>query len=188
MPRKKDHKDIFLQSLSGVTPIKKSNKNFKKIKITEDSNPQKNIIKKNANTNLTTEKENKSKTNKDYIIQNTIQTSPLNKKLKKGKIPIDKKVDFHGLSVELAKIKFLKTIDSCFYSNKRCILFITGKGINKNNFEGLHNKLYEGKIRNEILNWANQKNVVSKILNISLAGYSHGGDGAFFVYLRKNKN
>ena len=44
-----------------------------------------------------------------------------------------------------------------------------------------------GKIRGDIFNWANQKEVISKILNISPAGAAHGGDGAFFVYLRKNK-
>ena len=47
-----------------------------------------------------------------------IEKSLIEKKFKKGKIFIDKKVDFHGLSVEKAKNNFFKTVDECFYSNK----------------------------------------------------------------------
>ena len=118
-----------------------------------------------------------------------IQKTYINKKLRKGKILINKKIDFHGYSLEEAKELFLSTIINCFIKNYRCILFITGKGLNKkttNTFQD--NKLYYGKIRNEFLNWVSIKEVQSKILNVQQANSKHGGDGAFFVYLRKNKN
>ena len=60
--------------------------------------------------------------------------------------------------------------------------------MNKNqNSEG-RNKLFYGKIRNEFIKWTNEKGSGQKILNIEQAGMAYGGDGAFFVYLRKNKN
>ena len=63
--------------------------------------------------------------------------------MKRGKIPINKRIDFHGLSVDEAKKLFLKTINDCFINNSRCILFITGKGIEKNtNTNFLGQKLY----------------------------------------------
>jgi DNA-nicking Smr family endonuclease len=37
------------------------------------------------------------------------------------------------------------------------------------------------------MRWIYEKEVASKILTVALAGASYGGDGAFFVYLRKNK-
>ena len=51
-----------------------------------------------------------------------------------------------------------------------------------------NNKLYYSEIRNNFINWTSINKVQSKILNVQQAGPKHGGDGAFFVYLRKNKN
>ena len=181
MSNKKENKDVFLQSLNKVTPLKKSDRNFKKIKSLEVENFKKNKIKSRDKIKLL-DNDNKLNVKKQAL---TIENSPLDKRLKKGKIPIDKKVDFHGLSLEQAKTKFFETIESCFYSNKRCILFVTGKGNKKHDFENTTHKLFYGKIRANFLNWANQKTAISKILNISPAGLKHGGDGAFFVYLRK---
>lgn len=180
----KKNKDIFLQYLGEVTPIKKSNKNFKKIKKTNFSSSKK--YKKNTIINIGL---NKNVQKNDGVDQNfKIEASPLNKKLKKGKIPIDKKIDFHGFSTNQAKKIFIETINDCFYANKRCILFVTGKGINRGSFNNTNKKLYHGKIRNNFLEWVNQKEAASKILNMSPAGFLYGGDGAFFIYLRKNKH
>ena len=108
--------------------------------------------------------------------------------MKKGRIKIDKKIDFHGLSLQNAKTLFLETINECFVQNHRCILFITGKGLyNQNKERHKNKKLYYGKIRNNILEWNQLHIVKSKILNVQRAGPEHGGDGAFFIYLRKNK-
>ena len=181
---KKDN-DIFVKSLIGVKPLKKNNRIIKPI-------PKQKV------TNQTTTPEVKTTEKKE--IQATKRTPPASygnitndlnvmKKLKKGKIPIDRKVDFHGLSTDDAKQLFLETIDHCFLHNYRCILFITGKGINKKeNEEFSSKKLYYGKIRNSFLNWALIKEVQQKILVVQQAATKYGGDGAFFVYLRKNKN
>ena len=144
--------------------------------------------------------ENKLKTTKREKAFDKIQSTPvkpkliieksnINKKLKKGKIPINKKIDFHGCGLEEAKEIFLNTIDDCFLKNHRCILFITGKGASKRNVDNnKENKLYYGQIRSDFINCTAHSSVQSKILNIQQASFEHGGDGAFFVYLRKNKN
>ena len=118
-----------------------------------------------------------------------IQKSGINKKLKKNKIPINKKIDFHGCSLDDAKKIFFNTINDCFSKNFRCILFVTGKGLIKKETDHLQDaKLYYGKIRNNFLDWANHSAVQSKILNVQQASAKTGGDGAFYVYLRKNNN
>ena len=131
-------------------------------------------------------------TNEKIINKKTnfqIESIPVEKKIKKGKILISKKIDLHGYSVNQARKKFFNEIEKCFYSNKRCILFITGKGIKKNTINDFQEKkLYYGKIRNNFLNWISEERVYSKILNVQQADIKNGGDGAFFVYLRKNKN
>ena len=65
---------------------------------------------------------------------------------------------------------------------------ITGKGIRKqkDSYEK-DNRLYYGKIRNSFDEWTKIKGVQEKILNIQEAPIKQGGDGAFLVFLRKNK-
>ena len=86
---KKDNNDYFLEFLDGVTPIKKSDKNFKKIKITNITKTKK-IVQKSKEKVVSKEK-------KDLDLYDfEISKTRINKKLKKGKIQIDKKIDFHG--------------------------------------------------------------------------------------------
>ena len=183
MSEYKKNKDIFLQSIGNVKPLKKSNRNFKEINLSSIKKMK--VVKAEKLSNKITpktkiEKEvNKNNLNKESYLQK--------RKLRKGKVSIDRKVDFHGLSLEKAKRKFFKIIDECFYSNARCILFITGKGIKKSNYDTTHAKLFHVIIRENFQKWVLEKGVASKILSVTPAGFSHDGDGAFFVYLRKSK-
>ena len=180
----KDDNNIFLKSLAGVKPLKKNNKITKPIPKPIESNTPRTTIKE-AESDKIYEKA-KNVTTQQKIV---IQKSDINKKLKKNKIPINRKIDFHGCSLEEAKKIFFNTINDCFSKNFRCILFITGKGsIKKENNYSQDTMLYYGKIRNNFLNWVNHNAVQSKILNVQQANAKTGGDGAFFVYLRKNKN
>ena len=181
MTDNKKNDDIFLQSIGKVVPLKK-NKNFKQIK--------KVIIKIKNKTNEETKIE--TTTSEKIINKKTnfqIESIPVEKKIKKGKILINKKIDLHGYSVNQARKKFFNEIEKCFYSNKRCILFITGKGLKKSNQaeKSLDTKLFHGKIRENFLKWVYEKDISTKILSVVPAGISYGGDGAFFVYLRKQK-
>ena len=181
----KNDNDIFIKSLVGVKPIKKSNKIKKPIP------KQKILIKTTIPTGKTAEEKPNSSTKKKINTPYKFATNETHiiKKLKKGKISIDKKVDFHGLSLDEAKQLFLDTINFCFFHNYRCILFITGKGINKKeNDEFFSHKLYYSKIRNSLLSWTSIKEAQQKILAVQQAAAKYGGDGAFFVYLRKNKS
>ena len=118
-------KDAFLNAIAGTTPIKKSNKNYKPISKNKINQERKN--KKKLETKPEIPKEKNIFQEEETYTRFKIEKSKLNKKLKKGSVSIDRKVDFHGLTIEEAKIKFFETIDSCIFTNKRCILFVTGK-------------------------------------------------------------
>ena len=180
---KKNNDDIFLKSLVGVSPLKKSNKVSKELPIQRDPQPNKSQTNKTKATSQNTSSTNKKNTQKFQIEKNTN-----NKKLKKGKIPINVKIDFHGMAYNDAKELFISSINQCFTDNKRCILYITGKGIRKqkNSYEK-DSRLYYGKIRNSFDEWTKTKGVQEKILNIQEAPIKLGGVGAFLVFLRKNK-
>lgn len=173
--------DVFLNLIKGVSPLKKNNKVKKVIPINEKKQPIKNIPQffiKPKDHNIT------EKINSSF----EIEKNNTNKLLKKGRIKIDKKIDFHGLSLLDAEELFVLTVKSCYKKNKRCILFVTGKGIlKKNNEEQVETKLYYGKIRNNFLLWTKKQELKSFILNVEQAGIEQGADGAFLIYLRKRK-
>ena len=177
-----ENEDVFLKSIAGTSPLKKNNK-----------------IKKEAPKISLKEYEvsNKTTFNKiDKLEMPIIKKKELNntgfeeigvrKKIKQGKIKIEKKIDFHGLSLLEAEDLFINSIKTCYEKNLRCILFVTGKGLTNKNSEE-KNKLYYGKIRNNFVSWVSRQEIKKYILTYDQATIEFGADGAFFVYLRKKK-
>ena len=80
-----------------------------------------------------------------------------------------------------------QNIIKCFFSDQRCLLFITGKGLSTN-LRKKNNKLFFGKLRASIRDWVYNKGNQEKILYFAQAHDKHGGQGSFYIYLRKNKN
>ena len=119
--RKKD-KEAFLKSITGTKPIQKKD-NIKKSIITNENLNTKNIktkkiiIKKLVEPQVIT-----TGIKKNY--KNKIEITKINKKLKKGKIPPDKKIDFHGMTLVESEELLYNTVLNCYNANKRCILFV----------------------------------------------------------------
>ena len=181
---KKKDKDAFLRSITGTKPIQKKD-NIKKSIITnenlntENIKTKKIVIKKiiESKTTTTEKKENN---------KNKIEITKINKKLKRGKIPPNKKIDFHGMSLIEAEELLSKTVINCYNTNKRCILFVTGKGVNKKETDFRNEtRLYYGKIRSAFSSWIRKPEIEKYILGVEQANMEFGADGAFFVYLRK---
>ena len=183
MKKEKDNdNDLFLLSLKGTRPIKKTDK------ITRPIPKQQKHITKKTEIEHTTALEKKPHPKLKTRSEHKIEINKNNKKLRKGKIPIDKKIDLHGLSLMSAKDVFEQTILECFKKNLRCLLFITGKGLKTEAGQGLSDaRLYHGKIRNDFVGWTEDARHSKIILNVQQASAQYGGDGAFFVYLRKKK-
>ena len=179
-----DDDSAFLKSIVGAPPIKKNNKLEKKT-------PLASVLKKKQTKKKEAEIIKKIDSFKGNAVQNTpfsFKGTPLNKKLKKGKIPIDKKIDFHGMAVFEAEILFSETVINCYENNYRSLLFVTGKGVLKKNNENSDQvKLYYGKIRGAFFSWVKKNELQKYILAVEQASIEYGADGAFFVYLRKNK-
>ena len=182
----KKNKDVFLDFVKGATPIKKTNKQTRPVPKINNITELKNLKKDTSSVAPTLKEKQKNIPHTKFKIEKI----NINKKLKKRQIYIEKKIDFHGHTLIQAKLIFIKTINDCFFEKKRCILFITGKGVrNKSTSTNEQTKrLYYGKIRNNFMNWVELEEVVQKILSVEKAGTTYGCDGAFIIYLRKNKN
>ena len=123
----------FLNSIKGVKPIIKKNTLEKKI-------PPKNTKYKNiTNPKEKTKQTVKTLTKISKFSNFSIQKSNINKRLKKGKIPIDKKIDFHGLSVLDSEILFFGDASTDYNAAK--ISNIDFIAINADNYyqDAIHN-------------------------------------------------
>ena len=179
--------DFFEKILSDVKKLKNDKKTKEsKIKINfQDQSQTKddslNPVPKKTNTPIKPA-EKKPKTLKNLKIEDG---QNFYKKVRRGKIKIDKKLDLHGLRLIEAEKEFDNAILTSYLFNKRCLLVITGKGTRKTNNQNKEKKLYYGKIREKIPEWTRKKTNINKILYFTQAGPEHGGDGSFYVYLRK---
>ena len=181
---KKKDKEAFLRSITGAKPIQKKNNIKKNILENENLKTEKIKTKKIIIKNLVQPKTTATEPIKNN--KNKIEITKINKKLKKGKIPPNHKVDFHGMSLFEAEELLCNVIINCYNTNKRCILFVTGKGVNKKETDHRNEtKLYYGKIRSAFSSWIRKPEIEKYILGVEQASIGYGADGAFFVYLRK---
>ncbi len=181
---KKKDKEAFLRSITGTKPIQKKNNIKKNILENENLKTEQIKTRKIIIKNLVEPKTISTEPKKNN--KNKIEITKINKKLKKGKIPPDKKIDFHGMSLVGAEELLCNTVINCYNKNKRCILFVTGKGVNKKETDYKNEtRLYYGKIRNAFTSWIRKPEIEKYILGVEQASVEYGADGAFFVYLRK---
>ena len=106
--------------------------------------------------------------------------------LKRGKIKPEKILDLHGLTSVEAKTKAIEFTKINFNLGLRLLLIITGKGkikINDLNRE----ELKTGVLRKSLKSWLYESDLRPYILGIISSHISHGGEGAFYVYLKNNK-
>lgn len=100
-------------------------------------------------------------------------------KLRKGRIHLDDYYDFHGISLIEAKFKLNQLIDMWYENGKRCVLLITGKG--------KRSPKENETIRQNIGHWLNEYEIRPKILAFTKAQPKDGGEGAFYILLRRKK-
>lgn len=96
-----------------------------------------------------------------------------------AKKPYDYKLDLHGLSLQQAFNQFKGIIERSYYNKLRVILVVTGKGKNSEKGSGL--------IKREFVFWTELPEIKDKISGVSVADIKHGGDGAFYVSIKRSK-
>ena len=125
------------------------------------------------------QKKNKNLTVTPIHFSKENHTSGLSKKnikeLNSGKFKVQSKIDLHGYKLKEAKILFFEFLQNSFYSNKRNVLVISGKGVNGN-----------GKIKLSIPVWITSSSLSPLIYFYSFAAPKDGGNGAYYIRLRKN--
>ncbi|MGH6967791.1 MAG: Smr/MutS family protein, partial [Stellaceae bacterium] len=97
-------------------------------------------------------------------------------RLKHGEMPIEARLDLHGLTQEAAHRALVRFIDEATADGARLTLVITGKG-----------RSGEGVLREAVPRWLTERANRARILAVMPAAAKHGGSGALYVLLRRTR-
>lgn len=98
-----------------------------------------------------------------------------------------RKLDLHGFSLDEANKKVKNFIIESFEKNYEKLLIITGKGLRSKAYENPYISESLNVLKNSIPNFINNdKDLQSKIIRLSQAPLKDGGEGAFYIFLKKN--
>lgn len=104
-------------------------------------------------------------------------------KLKKGRYPVDVTVDLHGLTQEAAHKRMRTVLLNAHARQQRCVLVITGKGKSGKGKSGEG----AGVIKRRVPDWLNEPALRAIVLRTETAKPEHGGSGALYVLLRRQR-
>lgn len=97
--------------------------------------------------------------------------------LRRGQLPIDARLDLHGLGAEAARERVADFLRDKRARGERCVLVIHGKGS--------HSPGGGGVLRGEIAAWLSQGRAREHVAAFATARQEDGGDGALYVALRR---
>jgi DNA-nicking Smr family endonuclease len=124
-------------------------------------------------------------------IQDSIRQAPVQMdhksfgKLKRGKLRPEGKIDLHGMTLDRAHPALMGFVMNAHAHGKRLILVVTGKG--KQRDEGGPIPVRHGVLRHQVPQWLSMQPMKSVVLQVAQAHISHGGGGAYYVYLRRHR-
>lgn len=103
------------------------------------------------------------------------------RRLIRGELAIDARLDLHGLTREAAHRRLDQFLRRAEGEGWRCLLVITGRG------RGPIDEPPAGILREALPRWLNAPDHRHRVLGWHPARREHGGDGAFYVLLRRQR-
>jgi len=108
----------------------------------------------------------------------------IKKKVVRGRIEIDGKIDLHGLRQDEARGALHRFIRACCARGDRTVLVITGKGRGTDN-DYIAAMTERGILRTMLPIWLSEPSLAPLISGWSVAARGHGGEGAWYVRLKR---
>lgn len=106
-------------------------------------------------------------------------------RMKRGKLKPEGKLDLHGMRVDAAHPALIRFILTAQASGKRLVLVVTGKGKHKDDDGPIPTP--RGVLRHQVPHWLELPPLAQAVLQVTPAHVSHGGVGAYYVYLRRTR-
>jgi len=105
--------------------------------------------------------------------------------LKRGKLKPEARIDLHGMTVARAHGVLTTFIQDASARGLRLVLVITGKG--KDRDDGGPIPTPRGVLRHNVPQWLGLPPLSLLVLQVQQSHIRHGGEGAFYVYLKRRK-
>lgn len=107
-------------------------------------------------------------------------------RLRRGKMPIEGRLDLHGCTQDKAHRLLETFLLSAHAQGKRCVLVITGKGKTARQIED--GEAAVGVLRQKLPQWLAMPPLRGVVLKALPAVPKDGGTGAWYVYLRRQRD
>jgi|TARA_B100001964_G_scaffold237262_1_gene300459 DNA-nicking Smr family endonuclease len=105
---------------------------------------------------------------------------------KKTSIQKIRKIDLHGLSLDEANNKIEILIDKYIVEGVEKIIIITGKGLRSKAIDSPYVSKDLSILKNSVPDYINNNSKIkNKIKSMSKAKIKDGGEGAFYIFLKK---
>ena len=104
-------------------------------------------------------------------------------KMKRGKLRPEARIDLHGMTMNRAHPALTGFIMRSASEGKRLVLVITGKGKDRDDDGPI--PVRRGVLRHNVPHWLSVPPLSQLVLQITAAHASHGGGGAYYVYLKR---
>jgi len=99
-------------------------------------------------------------------------------RLKRGQHPIEARLDLHGLTQSEAHHALIGFIEGSYRAGRRCVLVITGRGLGADG---------PGVLKSAVPRWLSEAGLRRRILAVAGAQPRHGGAGALYLLLRRQR-
>jgi len=97
-------------------------------------------------------------------------------KLRRGRMPIDRRIDLHGMTRDEAYAALRNVVTDSYETGARCLLVITGKG-----------RAGGGILKSCVPEWLRDESMGGIVLRVYPAQPPHGGSGAFYVLVKRKR-
>ncbi len=106
-------------------------------------------------------------------------------KMRKGKISPEARIDLHGMTLAQAHPALMRFILNSWAMDRRLVLVITGKGKHRDDDGPI--PVRKGVLKHQVPHWLHSSPLREAVLQVTEAHLKHGGTGAYYVYLRRQK-
>jgi DNA-nicking Smr family endonuclease len=115
--------------------------------------------------------------------------APLDRRLKqrvaRGRERIDARIDLHGMTQSEAHAALFDFLQRARADGARIALVVTGKGVGRGERDGATER---GVLKRQVPNWLSLPQFRSLIVGFDDASVGHGGQGALYVRLRRQRD
>jgi DNA-nicking Smr family endonuclease len=113
------------------------------------------------------------------------------KKIGAGRTQIDARLDLHGLRQDDAHGRLCAFVFDAHARGLKTVLVITGKGREIDDvtmsYVDTLDRSPRGVLRRNLPRWLAEPDLRARVVSFTQAAQNHGGDGAFYIELRRNK-